>query len=361
MDWLVDKAKGIGQKILGALGLGGKPKEKPKEGDVEVPGVTFTAAGAQHRLWTELKAGKPVLMVASTEESFDTFIRGLEERVKNISDEQKKSEVQSKIGQAKQMANETKVDFAKVAELMKAEKSGEAGSKKDEVLSDEQKLADLLKSILEELPTGDVDDVQKAKNAFGTQLFSSRRLTEVLNVVQRTAQRRVQDWIEQGTLHKLASSTFDPLTLYSFDKDKAGQREVNPDNRRKYGYINPAKDSSVGLIILSKGLRADSPQPILRGDAAYHKTKARYDSQRPGSPHKNFGYVVAILGHIEPGASGHWNTIGHTQSKAENMAWNKDPNNYWGPEHEAESAASGPKAERYRVPSKEIESHSDWL
>jgi hypothetical protein len=33
---------------------------------------------------------------------------------------------------------------------------------------------------------------------------------------------------EPGQLHTLASASSDPLTQYSFDKNKAGQREINP-------------------------------------------------------------------------------------------------------------------------------------
>jgi len=361
LDWLVDKAKAIGQRILGALGLGGREEKKPAAAEPDVPAVTFTAAGESHRLWTELEGGRPVLMIASNGAPFDTFMADLEERVKNLSDEQKKTELQSKIPQARQIANETKIDFAKVAELLRADKPNEAGPKKEEVSDDEQRLANLLQSILENLPKKETGEVDKAKDAFKTRLFSRRELEEILEISKTMANERTNLWMQQGILYKLSSSAFDPLTLYSFDQDKAGQREVNPNNRRKYGYINPAKDSDIGLQILSKGLRTDSPQPILKDDAAYHRTQAKYDSQRPGSRYQNFGYVVAILGHKDPGASGHWNRTGHTQSKNDNTQWNRDPANYQGPEHEIESAASGPEAERYRVPSKEIGSHPEWL
>ncbi|MFB2891750.1 DUF4157 domain-containing protein [Aerosakkonemataceae cyanobacterium BLCC-F50] len=200
----------------------------------------------------------------------------------------------------------------------------------------------------------------KAKSEFGERLFARKELETYLSVNRATALKAINKWKEEGQLHTLASASSDPLTQYSFDKNKAGQRDTNPNNRSKYGYSNPAKDSAVGLQILSKGLRSDSPEPILKDDANYHKNKAQYDSTRPGSTYKNFVYSFAILGHKDPGASGHWNRIGHKQSKAENQAWNKEPNSYQGPEHKEESSASGGSAERYRVPSKAIGSHSDW-
>lgn len=166
---MMKKGKELLKKGKAAVGLGGKPEEKPKEGEVTIHAVTFTAAGVQHRLWTELKAGKPVLMIASNGETFGEFIAGLSKRVEGVSDEKEKSDLQTKIGQAKQMAKETEVDFAKVAELMKAEKFSGAEQKEDEVLSDEQKLADILKSALQTLPAGDeIYKTPEEKNAAKT-------------------------------------------------------------------------------------------------------------------------------------------------------------------------------------------------
>lgn len=112
---------------------------------------------------------------------------------------------------------------------------------------------------------------------------------------------------------------------------------------------------------MSKGLRADSPQPIKATSVNYHKTQARYDSKRPGSQYKNFDFATARLGHKPIGASEHWNTIGHKQTREKNLEWNHDPNNYWGPEHKDESEASGGTADRYIPPSKERGSHPSWL
>jgi len=52
---------------------------------------------------------------------------------------------------------------------------------------------------------------------------------------------------------------------------------------------------------------------------------------------------------------------GHQQSYEDNLKWNQDPANYWGPEHKEESDASGGSSPRYRVPMKIIGSHPDWL
>ena len=100
-----------------------------------------------------------------------------------------------------------------------------------------------------------------------------------IEVSASTANRRIQGWLGQSSLYRLASSANDPLTLYSFDASKAGQRETNPGNRSKYSYSNPSKGSSVGLQVLSLGLLTDrSPKPIEQEKASYHRTKAWYKS-----------------------------------------------------------------------------------
>ncbi len=203
-------------------------------------------------------------------------------------------------------------------------------------------------------------ELKKVKAAMKKRLFKREEVETVLKVSKTTALDRVNKWLAAGTLHSLASSTFDAYQQYSFDSKKAGQRETNPNNRSKYGYSNPAKTSSEGLQILSKGLRKDSPKPVSAGSAAYHQKKAKYDSKKPGSGYKNFKFSVAILGHKGKGASGHWNRTGHTQPKSANSTWNKNPANYHGPEHKTESSASGAASERYRVPSKAAGSHSSW-
>ncbi|WP_317932305.1 DUF4157 domain-containing protein [Halioxenophilus sp. WMMB6] len=205
---------------------------------------------------------------------------------------------------------------------------------------------------------GDSAEQAQARAAFGSRLFSRQELQGNLNVSGSTANRRINEWKSAGALHTLASAPSDPLTLYSFDASKAGQRETNPNNRAKYGYSNPAKTSPVGLQVLTLGLlRNRSPQPIRATSAAYHQTKAWYRSVVTTTI---FQFGRAILGHRPPGASGHWNRIGHTQPRSTNQAWNRSLAAYHGPEEMNESSATGGASERYRVPSKEAGSHSSW-
>ncbi len=201
-------------------------------------------------------------------------------------------------------------------------------------------------------------DLPTIKKAFGQRLFTRSELENELGAAKSTALGRINEMKAAGILFALASAATDVGTAYSFDKNKAGQRETNPNNRSKYGYQNPPKTSSAGLKILSKGLRSDSPKPIRKSDADYHQLEASYDSWRG---RKRFKFPVAILGHKDPGASGHWNLHGHKQTKSDNTTWNKDPANYVGPEHKDESSASGGSSERYEVPMKARGSHSSWL
>jgi hypothetical protein len=203
-------------------------------------------------------------------------------------------------------------------------------------------------------------DVGLFRRAFGQRLFSRREAEDEVGLSKSTVLSRINEMRTAGGLFALASSSSDVGTLYSFDRDKCGLRETNPNNRSRYGYQNPPKTSPAGLQILSKkfSVAEPTPTPTERTDSDFHQRKAYYDSWN-GS-RKHFRFPVAILGHKGTGASGHWNREGHKQTRADNTAWNRDPKNYGGPEHEAESSASGGSAERYLVPCKAIGSHRSW-
>jgi hypothetical protein len=157
--------------------------------------------------------------------------------------------------------------------------------------------------------------------------------------------------------------------MCTFDPAVAQWRETNPNNRSKYGYVNPKKTSGAGLQILSEGLLgAALPtggfRPATSADkrnASYHEKQAHYASVVNPGGYPDFMFEDAILGHKPPGASGHWNAEGHTKDRDYNYTWNQNPANYHGPEHWLESSASGGSAERYMLPSKEAGSHDSWL
>ena len=206
-------------------------------------------------------------------------------------------------------------------------------------------------------------DLSKAKAEFRNRLFPRLELQELLGIGETKSKNLISEWMQISVLYVLRSKPKDPLTQYSFSEKKAGQRELEDteSNRERYGYRNPGKKGPVGRKILSKGLRSDSPQPVLVDDINYHQMRARYDTKNPKHKKTDFGFKEAVLGHKDPGASGDWNDQGHKRSKKENEKWNQEPDNYWGPEHEAESSQSGGGSPRYRIPSKADDSHEDWL
>jgi hypothetical protein len=195
-------------------------------------------------------------------------------------------------------------------------------------------------------------------------LFATREMIKagniakgLSNVSRSTVTRWLAAWVTEGKLFRVYSgNTTDAGGAYTTNAAKAdASRAVNRNNRALFGYCTPAHNSSAGVAILAKGINAQKslspPQP---GNFAWHAKDARYNSKRPSTSwtgDKVFPESEAILGHIEPpGCAGHFNSEGgYRNGKAGNRAWCMDPSNYWGPEHEGESSASGGKAERYNI------------
>lgn len=201
-------------------------------------------------------------------------------------------------------------------------------------------------------------DLKTAQKEFKKSLFTRDALQKLLSVSRTTALDRITQWKQDGVLFEKLSQKHDKETKYSFEQKQGGKRETAEGNRARYGYQNPKSTDPIALEILSKGIIGD-PTPAQRKSLQYHQTEARYENKNPKFHHKEpFGWDDAYLGH-KIGASEHWNTVGHKQTKKENQAWNRNPENYWGPEYGPESTASGGKAEKYRLPDKE--SHPSWL
>jgi uncharacterized protein YjbI with pentapeptide repeats len=203
------------------------------------------------------------------------------------------------------------------------------------------------------------EDLRTARSTFRRRLFTSEELCEALGKPDTTCRAYRQDWQAQGILFVFQSNEYDRYKMFSFDRSKAGERPVadGPSNRVKYGYVNPDKESGPGLTILSKGLIRQPKDPADLMNAEWHKTQAEYRSwNKPG---RRFKWPNAILGH-EEGASVNWNREGHKRPRSGNLAWNRDPKHYGGPELDSDSSASGADAPRYRVPHRDIGSHESW-
>jgi hypothetical protein len=181
----------------------------------------------------------------------------------------------------------------------------------------------------------------------------------------------LKSWLAEGKLYRhYSGNTTDSGGLYAMDATWASaEREVNLDNRARFGYGTPDHGSAAGMVILSKGINAkhslSPPQPT---SFAWHQKSARYNSKRQPSTKWTgdnvFKESEAHLGHIEPpGCAGHFNNEGgYRLGKAGNRSWTNDPAQYWGPEHEDESSGSGGKAERYDLRKlAEPDCHPDFL
>ena len=367
IGWLVEK----GKALLQAVGLGGddkKPDNKGKGGEQVGQDVSWTVNNETHHLWVEIVNGTAVAYMASGKGDavlnvLDTYSQHAADLAKE--DPDAAAEVKALIPQARDLANGLNAAAADLEKTLTTEENKDApaadAQKKESVVEGkENALRTVVAEIQTKLGLNDEADIKKARDAYPSRLFSTpKELAPLLNVSIKTAQRRVAKWIASGALFRLESAESDPLGLNSFDPIKAGQRPTDPNNRFKYGYINPKKTSTAGLIILTKGLRPDSPFPPHPELPDYHEKMARYDSKRGW---RDFRFDVAVLGHhVDYGASDHWEKEGHKQTRDDNTIWNQNPDNYDGPEHEKESAASGPKSKRYIVPCRAIGSNDCWL
>ncbi|HEY9812475.1 MAG TPA: hypothetical protein V6D31_02895, partial [Candidatus Sericytochromatia bacterium] len=168
------------------------------------------------------------------------------------------------------------------------------------------------------------------------------------------------------------SKTRDTGKFFSFEETSipSEPRYVSLGNREVYGYINPKHNSTEGMAILAKGLIKDAKynyQPGKEKDWKYMSSEARF--RCVATRKKDLTQAQVNLGHAPgKGASEHWNgsilgeNPGHAQTKEQNQRWNKNPDNYHGPEDPGYSNSSGPNAEKYVVPGPHLEprSHPMW-
>ena len=150
-DWLIAK----GKALLAAIGIGGKDKDKAKEGgeyDKEVgKSVSFVAGGERHRIWIQASAGSAVVMMASQPKPIDLELADYRQKAKALPDggavvlgliEQAAGLVQSTGSDAEKLAAEAANPEAKPTELKSLD---------DGVEASESSLAGLITQIREAL------------------------------------------------------------------------------------------------------------------------------------------------------------------------------------------------------------------
>jgi hypothetical protein len=354
-------------------------KDKTGKYDGEIGKVVTWTSDETHSMRIVLKGRDPVVVMASEKENpiLSTFTF-YESKAQELAQDNK-TKVISLVNEARGLVTTAIPKAKQLAEkVSNAESLDEAKAKEldDKIEELENQLGEVVKQIQlklrlkQELSETSSEDLTKAKRNYKNGLFSTSSLAEFLKIDVSNARRRVAKWISIGLLFKSASAEQDPGGFNTFDPAKAGIRETSPNNRAKYGYVNPKKDSMQGMEILSKGFHKDIPaaqRTANRFNAKFHQDDAFYYDTHPDHSSdargKKFQYPAAVLGHKkELGASEHWNLLGYKQSRDKNMAWNKDPNNYHGPEYYLLSRESGGSSERYKLPrADDPETHSDWL
>jgi hypothetical protein len=378
VDKIAAKIAQIGKKLWQKLrskfgGKGGKASDKSsgdKSGEESGPvgkNLTWAVRTESHRLWIAHAGRRYVPMIASRPHPVQEAIESYREQAKvnNPGDEN----LARKIDASEVALNSLERALANYEEKLKG---GASSATLDGERADIENIQTTLRSAInnvQDLLGHDSNQrLQDAKNNFKSSPFSTRSLGDFLGVAKRTANTIVQEWVEKGLVFRVQSNDSDPMGKNTFDPAVAEWRETNPNNRQKYGYVNPGKTSAAGMEILSKGLIGSlgasgvlkPAKPSEKTNVVYHQQAAHYRSVVDPASYPDFLFPQAILGHAPPGASGHWNREGHKQTREENRAWNQQSSNYHGPEHEDESAASGAAAERYELPTKERGSHESW-
>lgn len=220
--------------------------------------------------------------------------------------------------------------------------------------------------------------LEAAREHFGSQSFKSGELSDFLisrGMSKTKAKKLIKQWKEEEVLFAYQSEAGERDTNkdLSFDANSLpqGVRPVATGNRETYGYTNPSHTSLKGLAIIRKGLIIEEDPSSPTGykynyapgkeyDLTYLQTLAHFRCARSGEIFQWRGDNLHKGHHEGMGASDHWNQRGHTQTKAENQAWNRNPANYHGPEMAIHSQTSGGRSEEYKPPSPEKGSHPMW-
>jgi Domain of unknown function (DUF4157) len=212
---------------------------------------------------------------------------------------------------------------------------------------------------------------QSAVNKFAGKAVGKVVLNPLLSVIKLRYQmeslevvKNGDTWVIEGVVNpkgrknsnaKYSEKEFpDDSTLQSDEKPITGHR-----NRDTYGYRNTLKKNNANSIpvllksLMNKGKITQAQKSsidYLKSDEAEYKCKVS---------NKVIKHKDVVLGH-KKGASEHWNDKGHKQIKADNIAWNRNPDNFHGVEDRNASDKSGAGSDRYNIPSSKEKSHPMW-
>lgn len=221
------------------------------------------------------------------------------------------------------------------------------------------RIMDDMKAQIQIVIGGDVLAAAKAYPDFNGKYFKPSKLVEFVSnaegIAESTVATRIRAWKDSRELKDLKSNDSDGYRQFSFHKP-GGTRSVPEASKRQiFGFSdNVDKDSGDGFVVMMKGFHSWRVAGMTNVDKRDKQKVQSYGLfQNTNRSNRIFRWNDAIMGHddnLHGGASGYWNFQGHKDTLSENKKWNKDPRNYWGPEHRSDSSSSGSAAARYNDP-----------
>jgi hypothetical protein len=209
------------------------------------------------------------------------------------------------------------------------------------------------------------DDIEALHAYTGEKLFAKPEVVSANLIEAGHIDEFVATALGKSKIFELkprSGDSYTTISLYSFNFAKA-QLAYYSGKRNTYGFNNAKIPADQEVIILNKGLDTTAVSPTSKQQVtlSWHRAFGRYKCKRTGA--MGLTYAQINLGHDDSkeGASKHWNQIGHTHTYDQNLAWNNNADQYWGPEEAGASKASGKDAELYRVPANFFGSNAQWL
>jgi hypothetical protein len=137
---------------------------------------------------------------------------------------------------------------------------------------------------------------------------------------------------------------------------------VKPHSRRNAaGYKNPSHKHPNMMPLFENAALSPVDTTRNKKDWLYSPSR-RFNTHTPTHtqpPKIVKGHQNTVMGH-KPDAAEKWNTVGHKQSRKDNMHYNRQTSSYHGLEEAKKSAASGSKTDRYNSPSPSKGSHPSY-
>jgi hypothetical protein len=259
IEWMVVQ----GKKLLAAVGLGGKDKDKKGgkyDGQIGKV-VNFTAAKESHKLWIVEKGGKAVVMMASVEKPLLEQLNEDETKANEISDQTTRDEIIGLIKNAREMhldlkskADKVVVDAKKSKEKPEEVTPEQVASEDDAVENSQDSITPKLQEILNKI----------SENLYGPPpIAGEHQVKDTQSKVDRES-HHVPGKALVFTLKKEIEELLLGLKSPTFNDIEPAQEFASKLEAYLYGYIgsinkNGDKLSAILLSIESHRKGGDSP------------------------------------------------------------------------------------------------------